>query len=224
MITIVIANSNPLHSTVEKTCGKSYKVVTVHDKHELTMDTLAKANPSYVFFLHWSHLIPTEIYESFTCIVFHMTDLPYGRGGSPLQNLITRGHSETMLSAIKVEAGIDAGPVYLKKKLSLAGTAEEIFLKAGKLMVDMINEIVTNKLQPVRQEGEVVLFKRRKPEDSNIRSIDRLETVYDFIRMLDAPGYPKAFIETEFLRFEFAKATLKSDSVMADVKITLKSK
>ena len=46
-----------------------------------------------------------------------MTDLPYGRGGSPLQNLIARGFLETKISAILVEKQLDAGPVYLKMEL-----------------------------------------------------------------------------------------------------------
>ena len=45
-----------------------------------------------------------------------MTDLPFGRGGSPLQNLIVRGFEETMTSAIKVTKGIDTGDIYLKEK------------------------------------------------------------------------------------------------------------
>jgi len=36
-------------------------------------------------------IILKEIFENYEIILFHMTDLPYGRGGSPLQNLIVRG-------------------------------------------------------------------------------------------------------------------------------------
>ena len=55
---------------------------------------------------------------------------------------------------------------------------------------------------------------------SNIHKIDTIEKVYDYIRMLDAEGYPKAFIENEYFRFEFSRATLKSDnSIIADVRI-----
>ena len=48
-----------------------------------------------------------------------MTDLPYGRGGSPLQNLIVRGHKETKISAIKVVKELDAGPVLSSLELML---------------------------------------------------------------------------------------------------------
>ena len=65
------------------------------------------------------NIIPKKIYSNYDCIVFHMTDLPYGRGGSPLQNLIVRGHKETKISALNVQSGLDTGDIYLKKKLIL---------------------------------------------------------------------------------------------------------
>ena len=73
-----------------------------------------------------------------------MTDLPYGRGGSPLQNLIVRGHSETKISALKVEKKLDTGDIYLKKNLSLEGSAQKIFQRANTSIIDMIKEIPVN--------------------------------------------------------------------------------
>ena len=49
-----------------------------------------------------------------------MTDVPFGRGGSPLQNLISRGIYETKISAFRCVAEMDAGPVYPKRPFSLA--------------------------------------------------------------------------------------------------------
>ena len=60
-----------------------------------------------------------------------MTDLPYGRGGSPLQNLIIRGHRDTQLTALKCEENVDEGPVYAKTPLSLSGSAEEILARGA---------------------------------------------------------------------------------------------
>jgi methionyl-tRNA formyltransferase len=37
--------------------------------------------------------------------------------------------------------------------------------------------------------------------------------------MLDAEGYSPAFLETDHLRFEFSRASLKSEYILADVKI-----
>ncbi len=219
---IIIVNSNPIHSHLEKECEKSFGSITINKKNDLAFSKLKKIKPDYLFFIHWSFIIPKGIFENFNCVLFHMTDLPYGRGGSPLQNLIARGHSKTMISALKVEQGIDTGPIYLKKPLSLKGTAQEIFLRAGNVMLGMMKEIISKQPVPIAQKGKVVTFKRRTPDQGNLQSIDDLETVYNFIRMLDADGYPNAFLETAFFKFEFSKATLKKDSITAQVKIKRK--
>jgi len=219
---IVVANINPIHRSVEATCGQLLGAVIINKPEDLTSERLDIERPDYIFFLHWSTLIPREIFEKFVCVVFHMTDLPYGRGGSPLQNLILRGHKNTKLSAIKVEKGLDTGPIYLKRDLSLEGTANEIFVRAGELMVPMIQEIVEKKLEPRAQSGEPVVFKRRTPAESDIRSVQDVQKLYDFIRMLDGDGYPKAFLETDYFRFEFSGASRGDNGLSADVIITKK--
>lgn len=191
-------------------------------KEELTYDNLKQINPNWIFIPHWSDIIPAEIYNNFKCIVFHMTDLPYGRGGSPLQNLIERGHTETVISAIKVEQEIDTGDIYLKAPLKLNGTAEEIFIRASSIIQNMIEEIIKTNPIPKKQEGEVVSFKRRKPNQSNIENLETINNVYDYIRMLDCEGYPNAYIETKHFKIEFNNASYSNDIINANVRITKK--
>ena len=76
------------------------------------------SSPRYIFFLHWRWIVPKHIVEEHECICFHMTDVPFGRGGSPLQNLIIRGHKNTVLTSLRMEEGVDSGPVYLKHLVS----------------------------------------------------------------------------------------------------------
>ena len=194
--------------------------IRIIDKKKFSRDHLQELEPDKIFSPHWSSIIAEEIFCNYECIVFHMTDLPFGRGGSPLQNLISRGYTETKISAIRVAANIDAGPVYLKKTLSLFGSAEEIFIRANDIARQMIVEIISEHLKPEKQVGEVVHFKRRKPADSNIESLQSIDRIYDFIRMLDAEGYPKAFIKIGDVKYYFSRASLKADgSIIADVRI-----
>jgi methionyl-tRNA formyltransferase len=195
----------------------------ITQKEDFTAEKLAEINPQYVFIPHWSYIIPKQIFENYTCVVFHMTDLPFGRGGSPLQNLIVSGLTETKISAIKVEEGLDTGDVYLKRPVSLHGTAEEIFIRMATLIKGMIEEVIANNTQPVPQQGEPTVFKRRKPEDSNVAHLETIEQLYDYIRMLDCEGYPNAFAEMGNFRLEFTRASVKGDeSIIADVRITKK--
>jgi methionyl-tRNA formyltransferase len=192
-------------------------------KTDFTLDALVAFNPDIIFIPHWSYIIPKDIYYSFECIVFHMTDLPFGRGGSPLQNLIARGITETKISALRVEAELDGGPIYCKKSLQLKGSAEEIFYRANNVITKMITEIILTTPVSQEQKGEIVKFKRRTPSQSNLEGIKTLLKIYDHIRMLDAEGYPHAFLEVGDVKYEFTSASLNTDgTITADVRIYAK--
>lgn len=220
---IVVATPHSRYDRLEDVLRTvhGFNVFRVRKPGELSVDQLQTIAPAYVFFPHWSWLIPKSIHDAFECVVFHMTDLPFGRGGSPLQNLIVRGIRETRLSAIRCTETLDAGPVYLKKPLSLEGSAEEIFVRAAQVMEGMIDEIVMNRIVPQPQIGEPTVFQRRRPAEGNIAKLDSIASIHDHIRMLDAEGYPRAFLEAGNLRLEFECSRLLNDRLVADVRISL---
>lgn len=201
--------------------GNWYWVAT---PNELT-ECLKSTKPRYIFFLHWSWKVPPELHQTIECVCFHMTDVPYGRGGSPLQNLILHGHRSTMLSALRMVDEMDAGPVYLKKSLSLDGRAQAIYERAGRLSFDMLRLIKGQEIEPEPQQGDIKLFERRKPEQSDLSTakINSLEQFYDFVRMLDAEGYPSSFLTLGDFRLEFTDAELENDKVRTKVTITKRS-
>lgn len=196
----------------------------INNPNELRFKIISEFNPRYIFSIHWSNRVPKKITDNFECVCFHMTDLPYGRGGSPLQNLITRGHTETVISAIRMVQEFDAGPIYLKHPLSLFGNAEEIYIRAGKIITGMIHELIEKEPEPLIQQGKIVMFERRRPCESRIPEDANLEKTFDWIRMLDAQGYPPAFVTVGNLRIEFKRAVLRHNAVEADARITLVSR
>lgn len=178
----------------------------------------------YIFFPHWSNIVPEALLQSHECVCFHMADVPYGRGGSPLQNLIALGHKDTMVTALRMERQLDAGPVYLKHPMSLAGSAADIFERATGIILKMIAEIVEREPIPEPQSGAPTVFKRRAPGQSVLPSTTDIEALYDHIRMLDAPGYPQAFLDVDSLRLIFDQAHLSGDELTARVRFTLNKK
>ena len=86
----------------------------------------------------------------------------------------------------------------------------------------MILEILKKNIVPTKQNGEVVLFKRRNPEDGNMTDLHTLEECFDYIRMLDAEGYPKAFLNIGNIHLEFERASLRNGHIKADVKMTIR--
>lgn len=217
-MTYVIATSRSWNEILarrlaEKT-GHTFHLITRPD--ELTAERLLALSPRYVFFPHWSHIIPQAVYSRHECVIFHMTDVPYGRGGSPLQNLILRGHSDTRLTALRCQAELDAGPVYLKRPLGLDGSASEIFLRAATIIEEMIEAITREEPTPQPQQGTPVVFKRRTPEESDLThaNVRNLNDFFDFIRMLDADGYPRAFLKVYGHRVEFSRVQLEQDKLV----------
>lgn len=176
--------------------------------------------PRYIFFLHYSNFVPVSLINKYECVCFHMTDVPYGRGGSPLQNLIIRGHKLTKLTALKMVKQFDAGPIYLKKNLCLEGSAEEIFLRQSKIAAEMIDIIASNEIEPIEQQGKPTIFKRRTPSESAIPNDLSIDQLYDFIRMLDAEDYPKSFLNHGGFHFEFDRVNRYTNKLICNVEIT----
>ena len=189
-----------------------------------------RVQPRYIFFPHWSWLVPAAIYDTFEAIGFHMTDLPFGRGGSPLQNLIARGIETTQVSALRIIEALDAGPIYMKQPLKLEGSAEMIFGALAHRVGEMIGQFVAASqagrplTATAQSEVSVEQFQRRVPAQSEIGAhcMQSLPQLYDHIRMLDAPGYPRAFFRTEGYTFQFSQARLddNQNSLSACVEIS----
>lgn len=195
-----------------------YEISLITKKEDFNIAVIQQFNPHIIFFPHWSWIIPEEIYNNYECVVFHMTDLPYGRGGSPLQNLIVRKNDATKISAIRVQQEIDAGKIYVKEDFHIGiGSAEEILMNASDLIFSkMMPYILENSPLPLVQVGSPVYFKRRTPEESDISqtSPQSLSDLYDFIRMLDAEDYPSAFIKLGRFKILFSEVHKKSDKLV----------
>jgi len=222
MDSYILVSNKKWHIDLFEKLNKIYfkqKWILINNKKDFNIENIESINPKSIFIPHWSFYIPDKIFQNYNCIVFHMTDLPYGRGGSPLQNLIVNGYKKTKISAIEVIEGIDEGPIYLKTNLSLKGSAREIFTRSSDKIFKMICQIIDKNLIAIPQKGEPVLFKRRNPEQSNISKLDKLDLIYDYIRMLDCEGYPQAFIELNGFKYEFTNVKRNKNNLEANVRI-----
>ena len=222
VVTIKDWNINQYYqSKYEK--SKNWYLIT--DPKKLTFAYINSIKPKYIFFPHWSKKVNSKIIDNYDCICFHETDLPYGRGGSPIQNLIKRNHKTTIITAFKMMKMLDAGPIYLKRQLKLNKSAQKIYEQASKIIFRMINIIVNNQIKPYPQKGKIIKFKRRNEKQSIISKKNKsLDELYNHIRMLDAKTYPVAFIKYGNLKVEFTNAKKIKNKIISNVSIQLNSK
>jgi len=83
----------------------------------------------------------------------------------------------------------------------------------------MMKDIALNQPQPVPQVGEPTVFRRRYGEDNLLPDTGELQSLYDHIRMLDAPTYPASHLEYGEFTIDFSDAILEGHHIQATVKI-----
>ena len=186
---------------------------------QLTYKKIQKINPKFIFFPDWSWIVPKEIFQNFTCICFHEADLPKFRGGSPIQNQILRGIQKTKTTAFLMNEKLDGGDIIMKKDLSLKGNLSEIFERMKKNDLAILEKIISGNFNSYKQKGKSSSYKRRKPSDSELKSLNHSKIyLYNFIRMLQDP-YPNAFIKVGKHKIIFKSAKLFKNklSIEADI-------
>jgi len=216
---IVICNSkNWFNLNANNESSLTVKLIT--NQEDLTKDLLDSFEPSYVFFVHWSSIVPHEIYTNFECVVFHTAPLPYGRGGSPIQNLILEGFKSSPVCALRMNGELDSGPIYEKREISLDGSLSEIFTRLNYAINKLIKKITKGDIIPVEQDGVPHNFKRLTAENNKLASDMNLMQLYDRIRMLDHEDYPNAFLISGNLKFEFFNVEQDDEFVTVNCRIS----
>lgn len=179
-------------------------------------------HPRYAFFLHWRWKVPDDVLAAVECVGLHAGDLPMERGGTPLQWRILDGQEVCVVTAFRMTAEVDAGPIYGRTTTSIAGPAELAYRSIMWTAAGIVRWITEIEPTPYRQQGTPKVFARRTPEQSNLArpGAESLEQLYDLIRCVDAPGYPLAYLRIPGFRFEFRRAVNYGGRIEADVTIT----
>jgi len=122
----------------------------------------------------FGQILPQAIldYPKFACINIHASLLPRWRGAAPLQRAILAGDIQTGVCIMKMEAGLDTGPVYsvatteiseIDTTSSLHDRLSEI---GAKLLIETLPRIAHESLLPLAQEEKGLCYAEKiKPAD-----------------------------------------------------------
>ena len=195
----------------------SLPVTVLNDSKKLTIKIIKKYKPRVLLFYGWSWLIPSEIYESYPCLILHTSPLPKYRGGSPIQHQIIAVETYSAATIFQADGGIDTGNIYSQTRFSLSGLLDGIFKQLVKVgirdTIKVLDGIANHTLFPKPQDHtKATTFKRRKPHDSELTVNDfqtkTAKQLYDFIRALGDP-YPNAYIQCKDGKLFFTGARLE---------------
>jgi methionyl-tRNA formyltransferase len=193
------------------------KLCFVRSPPELQRLLDSRLEIDFAFAPHWRYLIEARFLCAWPVVGFHLGRLPDDRGGSPIQHQILRGAYATQLCAFRIDEGIDTGPVYFREDFDLSeGSLEYILRQASSASARIMVKIMSGNLAPTPQDRTGTIWQRRGPSESRIPDGLGARSLYDFIRMLDCPGYPHAFSEVGGVKVNFSSASLDGDEVTAN--------
>ena len=214
--------SRSLFEKLRSRKNEEWKWLTQKDDIDLNIDDLPFAQKAFVF--RWPHLLDENVLALTEFIGFHTSNLPEGRGGSPLQNQIMDDIYESRINALKLVKEADAGPVYTYRDVSLHGSIDDVWRTLSTLAYEMIQVIIDSNLTPQPQDpGVYKTYKRRRNNSLSLMSNDSIESVFRFIQMLDGEGYPQAFLDMGDFKIEFSRASMRSGTITCDARITTRT-
>ena len=120
-------------------------VVQPEKSHELDPDILDECDLMLV--VAYGLMIPTTILNKpkYGCINIHTSLLPRWRGAAPIQRAIEAGDSVTGISFMKMDAGLDTGPILeqIKCEIHEDDTGGKLHDRLAELSAVSINSILT---------------------------------------------------------------------------------
>ena len=122
----------------------------------------------------FGRIIPARLLAELPMVNLHFSLLPRWRGAAPVERAILAGDRETGVCLMKVEEGLDTGPVYARRRvpmddhITLDALRAELVDVASALVVDALADGVAGLPDPEPQRGEVTLADKITREDLHL--------------------------------------------------------
>ncbi len=150
-------------------------------------------------------ILPKEILDApaFGCLNLHASLLPRWRGAAPIQRAIMAGDRETGVMVMKMDEGLDTGPIAMAEKVAIGPdmTAGELHDRLSRVGADLMSRALAAlsrdslTFQPQPEAGVIYAHKIDKAE-SRIDWSRPASEVHNHIRGLSP--FPGAFFEADF--------------------------
>ena len=148
-------------------------------KHETDRQAFRDLNADAAVVVAYGLILPEDILNAprLGCFNVHASKLPRWRGAAPIQRAIMAGDSQTAVNVMRMEKGLDTGPVCLGRDIAIgpdmsAGALHDVLSAAGaRVMTDALARLEAGSLTETRQSDIGVTYAAK---------IDKAETRIDF--------------------------------------------
>jgi len=146
-------------------------------KEPEVFDTLQEWSPDVIVVAAYGQILRQNVLDlpRYGCINIHASLLPRWRGASPIQFAILEGDAESGVTIMRMEAGLDTGPILSQcstpiKVVDTAGTlGDRLAVLGAELLAQTLPDYLAEKLQPIPQEDSLATYARLlKKEDGQL--------------------------------------------------------
>lgn len=142
---------------------------------------------------------PSALSRNAHNLVVHESDLPRGRGWSPLTWQVLEGASKIPVTLFEASEQVDAGAIYLSDTISLSGMelVDELRALQAQATLKLCDKFLSGYpfllAQAGPQRGKATFYERRHPEDSRLDPDRTLREQFNLLRVVDNERYPAYF-------------------------------
>lgn len=194
-ITILVDNPKswfiPYAQKIVKQLEKNHQIRLLHDYKEIKEGDCA-------FFLSCLRIVPKSVLNlSRNNLVIHGSNLPEGRGFSPVSWQILEGKDEIVLTLFESDEAPDSGDIYFKEVVYFQGheLLDEIHRKIGDRIVKMALKFITKypNIKKKKQKGIPSYYPKRTIKDDELPIDKTIAELFNRFRIANNASHPVYF-------------------------------
>lgn len=189
------STAHPVYPLLDQWCERQRK----HHETELKTRSGELSGGDLLFLISCSEIVKSDVRGRYRAsLVVHASDLPAGRGWSPLVWQILDGRSDIAVSLLEAEDEVDSGALWHQVWLHFEGheLADEINAALFAAELELMDFAVAQfgNVKPRAQAAAgATWYRKRTPDDSRVDPARPLADQFDLLRVADAERYPAFF-------------------------------
>ena len=167
-------------------------------RHPEALEEIRSLNPDLIVVVAFGQILPKALLDipKHGCINVHASLLPYYRGAAPLNWCIINGETETGVTTMMMDVGLDTGDMLLKRSTPIDPDEDTRSLHdrlcqiGAELLGETLDELAAGRLVPEKQDDALTCYAPMlKKEDGLIDWSKDAATVKNLVRgMTPWPG------------------------------------
>ena len=141
-----------------------------------TVEQLCSYQPDVMVVAAYGLILPQAVLDipRFGCINIHASLLPRWRGAAPIQRAILAGDAETGVTIMRMEAGLDTGPMINKRGFALtasdttASVHDRLSTLGATLLIQVLNNLSEALHQAIPQPQDGVTYAKKLSKDEAV--------------------------------------------------------